>query len=57
MIPYPPENCDLAVWLLTLIVIALGGADPMLLLERSSNLRLESWGENKEHSSLSGTLS
>ena len=35
MAPYPPENCDLAVWLLPLTVIALGAVDPILFLESS----------------------
>ena len=33
--PHPLENCDLAVWLLPLIVIALGTVDRILFLERS----------------------
>jgi len=51
--PHPHENCDLAVRLLPLTVIALGTVGIILFLERL-RISLHSRGEIKEHNSLSG---
>jgi len=56
MVSYPPENCDLVVWLLPLTVIALGAVDPILFLEGLWDPP-HSRGEIKEHNSLSGAPS
>jgi beta-N-acetylhexosaminidase len=56
MSPYPPENCDLAVRLLPLIVIALEAIDPILFLERLWDYPTPSWRDQRAQLALRSTI-